>query len=71
MNQKVIMGFYDENTTVKDIVLSLNQEDFGDIKFKDFYDALLNQTLVTHGHTHVDYDVVISKKFKHEDRLFI
>lgn len=30
-----------------------------------------NRTLVTHNHILVDYDVIISQKFKIGDRLFI
>ena len=54
---------YDENTTVRDLVLALKQEDFGGIKFINFKDAMLNQTIVTHEDTVVDYDVMIFNNF--------
>ncbi len=63
MNQKEVKLAYDENTTVKDLVLALKQEDFGGIEFSNFKDAMLNQTLVTHEDTVVDYDVVIFNNF--------
>ena len=60
MNQKELKLAYNENTTVKDLVLTLKPEDFGGVEFSNFKDTLLNQTLVTHKDTVVDNDVVIS-----------
>jgi hypothetical protein len=48
MNQKEVKLAYNENTTVKDLVLTLKPEDFGGVEFSNFKDTLLNQTLVTH-----------------------
>ena len=63
MNLKEVKLAYNEKTTVQDLVLTLKPEDFGGIEFSNFKDALLNQTLVTHGDTVVDNDVVIFNNF--------
>ena len=71
MNLKEVKLAYNEKTTVQDLVLTLKPEDFGGIEFSNFKDALLNQTLVTHGDTVVDNDVVIFNNFKLGERFFI
>ena len=48
MNHKEVKLAYNENTTVKDLVLTLKPEDFGGIEFSNFEGALINQTLLTH-----------------------
>ena len=71
MNQNELKLVFDENSTVLDLILELKPEDFGGIQFDNFEDAMKNRTLVTHNHILVDYDVIISQKFKIGDRLFI
>ena len=71
MNLKEVKLAYNEKTTVQDLVLTLKPEDFGGIEFSNFKDALLNQTLVTHGDTVVDNDVVIFNNFKLGERFFV
>ena len=71
MNQNELKLEFDENTTVLDLILELQPEDFGGIQLDNFEDAMKNRTLVTHNHILVDYDVIISQKFKIGDRLFI
>jgi len=71
MDQNELMLEFDENTTVLDLILELLPEDFGGIKFDNFEDAMRNRILVTHNHILVDYNVLVSQKFKIGDRLFI
>ncbi len=71
MDQNELMLEFDENTDVFDLILELQPEDFGGIQFDNFEDAMRNRTLVTHNHILVDYNVLVSQKFKIGDRLFI
>jgi hypothetical protein len=71
MNQIVLKLEFDEKTTILDLILNLKPKDFGGVLFDDFKDAVKNRTLVTHNNILVDYDVLISQKFKIGDRLFI
>ena len=71
MNQNELKLEFDEKTTVLDLILRLKPKDFGGVLFDDFKDAVQNRTLVTHNNILVDYDVLISQKFKIGDRLFI